>query len=133
MLRISPTSAVNARWNGFCQVFLGLVAVCLTVGLVWYLHRPAPPAREATWQEVEAQAKQGGYRLITTEKLAKLYARETENLLIVDTRQDWEYRTGHIKGALNFPIEPTWWSEWRSQSRLARLLGPAKNRTIVFY
>jgi len=51
----------------------------------------------------------------------------------VDTRQEWEYRTGHIRGAVNFPMEPTWLSRWRKKNALAQLLGADKNRTIVFY
>jgi hypothetical protein len=124
---------VEARWAGCRRALLGFVAVVMTIGLVWFAHRPAPPAPEATWGEVEAQAKQGGYQLITTVKLAELYRRERANLLIVDTRQDWEYRSGHIKDAVNFPLEPTRWSEWRAKGKLARLLGPDKDRTIVFY
>jgi rhodanese-related sulfurtransferase len=54
-------------------------------------------------------------------------------MLLVDTRQEWEYRSGHIKGALNFPIEPTWLSRWRNKGALAKFLGPDKNRFIVFY
>ena len=120
-------------WAGCRRALLGFVAVVLTIGFVWYTHRPAPRPPEATWEEVEAQAKQGGYQLITTAKLAQLYSRDSGDLLIVDTRQDWEYRTGHIKGSANFPLEPTRWSEWRAKGKLARLLGPDKNRTIVFY
>jgi rhodanese-related sulfurtransferase len=52
---------------------------------------------------------------------------------LVDTRQEWEYRTGHIKGALNFPMEPTWWARWRKAGDLRALLGPEKERGIVFY
>jgi rhodanese-related sulfurtransferase len=51
----------------------------------------------------------------------------------LDTRQEWEYRTGHIKKAVNFPIEPTWLSRWRKKSALETFLGPDKNRLIVFY
>jgi rhodanese-related sulfurtransferase len=52
---------------------------------------------------------------------------------MVDTRQDWEYRTGHMKGAVNFPIEPSAWGWWRSQGALDKFLGPDKDRLIVFY
>jgi hypothetical protein len=112
---------------------LAFSAVLLTVGLSWYAHRPVPPAKEATWAEVESQATEGGYRLITTRELARLYRQASNQLHIVDTRQDWEYRTGHIKGAVNFPLEPTRWAAWRSRGFLARFLGPDKDRTIVFY
>jgi len=114
-------------------VFLGLLAVLVTLGGLWYSHRPLPPPQEATWEDVQAEAQRGGYSLISTAELADLYRQAPPKLLLVDTRQDWEYRTGHIKGAVNFPIEPTWWGRWRARGALARLLGPDKERPLVFY
>ncbi len=111
---------------------LALVAVVLTLAALWYVNRPVV-AQEATMAQVQAEAERGGYRLINTAELAKLYQQPPANFLLVDTRQDWEYRSGHIKGAVNFPMEPTWWSRWRSQGRLATLLGPDKDRLVVFY
>ncbi len=87
---------------------LALVAAALTLGVLWYMHQPII-AQEATWEEVQAEAQRGGYRLITTEELAALYRQDPEKLLLVDTRQDWEYRTGHMKGAVNFLMEPSAW------------------------
>ena len=43
---------------------------------------------------------------INTEELAKLYRQSSAKPLLVDVRQEWEYRTGYIKGAVNFPQEP---------------------------
>ena len=83
--------------------------------------------------QVHAEAVRGGYRLINTEELTKIYQQPPADFLLVDTRQDWEYRSGHIKGAVNFPMEPTWWGRWRAKGRLAALLGPDKNRLVVFY
>jgi hypothetical protein len=51
----------------------------------------------------------------------------------VDTRQEWEYRTGHMRGAVNFPLEPTWWGRFKARGALADLLGPDKSKFIVFY
>ena len=85
--------------------FLALAAVILTLGALWYIHRPEIP-REATLADVQAEAVRGGYRLMTTEALAKLYPPHPAKVLLVDTRQDWEYRSGHIQGAVNFPLEP---------------------------
>ncbi|MBI4796835.1 MAG: rhodanese-like domain-containing protein [Deltaproteobacteria bacterium] len=113
-------------------LLLALVAAVLTLGTLWYAHRPVA-IQESTMEDVRAEAARGGYRLINTEELAKLYRHPPANLLLVDTRQDWEYRSGHIKGAVNFPMEPTWWSRWRAQGRLAALLGPDKDRLVVFY
>jgi rhodanese-related sulfurtransferase len=111
---------------------LALIAVVLTLGALWYIHRPVMP-QETTLPEVQAEAARGGYRLITTEALAELYRQHPAQGLVVDTRQDWEYRSGHITGAVNFPLEPTAWSRWRSQGLLAALLGPDHDRLVVFY
>jgi hypothetical protein len=111
---------------------LAIAAVILTLGALWYIQRPIIP-QETTLAEVEAEAVRGGYRLIMTEALAKLYQQPGAQVLLVDTRQDWEYRSGHIQGAVNLPLEPTAWSRWRSQGRLAALLGPDRDRMVVFY
>jgi len=114
------------------SILLPIIAVALTIGTLWYTNRSVTP-REATWEDVLAEAEKGGYRIISNKKLWELYRANPANLLLVDTRQGWEYRTGYIKGALNFPMEPTWWSRWRKQKSLETLLGPDKNRFIVFY
>jgi hypothetical protein len=111
---------------------VALAAVLITVGALWFTNRALTP-KKATWDDVLAEADRGGYRTITTEELAKDYQRDSGSLLIVDTRQEWEYRTGHIQGAVNFPMEPTWWSRWRKASSLEAFLGPDKGRMIVFY
>jgi hypothetical protein len=112
--------------------FLALAAVLLTLGALWYIQRRFMP-QEAPLGDVRAEAVRGGYRLITTEALAELYRQPDAKVLLVDTRQDWEYRSGHIQGAVNCPLEPTAWSRWRSQAPLAALLGPDKDRLVVFY
>jgi rhodanese-related sulfurtransferase len=93
---------------------------------------PSRP-KEATWDDAVAEAKNGGCSLITTEELAVAYSKDPKAFLLVDARQEWEYRSGHIKGAVNFPMEPTWWARWRKGGSLKELLGSDKNRTIVFY
>lgn len=111
---------------------LALAATALTLGVIWFIHQPII-VKEATWEDVKAEARNGGYRLITTEELAKLYNQDSQKLFLVDTRQDWEYRSGHVKGAVNFPIEPSTWGRWRSEGPLAKFLGPDKDRAIFFY
>lgn len=112
--------------------FIASLAVLITIGALWITNRAVTP-RQAAWDDVVAEAKQGGYRLISTDELFELYGKAPESILLVDTRQEWEYRTGHIRGALNFPIEPTWWSRWKKSSALEALLGPDKGRRVVFY
>jgi hypothetical protein len=111
---------------------LAFLAVITTAGFLWFNNRTVIP-RKVAWTDIEAEARDGGYRLITTEELSQKYQNDPKDILLVDTRQEWEYRTGHIKGALNFPIEPTWLSRWRKKGDLESILGPDKNRFIVFY
>ncbi len=113
-------------------LWLPVLAMTTTILMLAYAARkPEPP--QATLENVSVEASSGGYRLIATEELWGWLQSETDNLLLVDTRQEWEYRTGHIRGAVNFPMEPTWLSRWRKKGALAQLLGADKDRTIVFY
>jgi hypothetical protein len=111
---------------------MAFMAILFTIGALWFTNRAVTP-KEATWDDVLVEAKTGGYRIITTQELSDRYRNDAKNLLLVDTRQEWEYRTGHLKGAVNFPMEPTWWSRWRKSAALETLLGPEKDRTIIFY
>jgi 3-mercaptopyruvate sulfurtransferase SseA len=111
-------------------VILTIVAVSVAVASLWWTNQAVTP-KEATWEDVTAEAQRGGYRLVTTQELASMYSQQQP--MMIDTRQDWEYRTGHIKGAVNFPIEPTWWSRWRKADSLQHVLGSDKERLIVFY
>ena len=83
--------------------------------------------------QVEQEAEDGGYRLIDIETLSKLYASEPGNLLLVDTRQEWEHHAGNIERSVNFPMEPSGWARWQKRGALKSLLGQDKNGTIVFY
>jgi hypothetical protein len=111
---------------------IAFVAVMLTAGALWLTNRAVTP-RQATWNDVLAEAKAGGYGVITTDELSERYRKDAKSLLLVDTRQEWEYRTGRLKGAVNFPMEPTAWSRWRKASALQTFLGQDKDRTIIFY
>lgn len=114
------------------SVFFAAAAVLITALSAWHAQRPIV-TKKASWDDVVAEAKAGGYQIITTEALADRYRRDPSGMLLVDTRQEWEYRTGHIKGALNFSIEPTRWERWRKAGELEDFLGPDKERTLVFY
>ena len=108
------------------------MAVLFTIGVLWFAHREVSP-KQATWDDVLTEGKNGNYQIIKTDDLAQLYQKDASSLFLIDTRQEWEYRTGHLKGAVNFPMEPTAWARWRKASVLETFLGPDKNRTLVFY
>jgi hypothetical protein len=118
--------------SGLKRIVFILIAVAICAGYLWYANREIIP-KTVTWQDVLADAKNGNYRIISTDELWNRYKQDSEIILLVDTRQEWEYRTGHIKCAINFPIEPTWLSRWRNKGALQKLLGPDTSRMIVFY
>ena len=89
-----------------------------------------PP--EQSYDAVVAEAKKGGYRLIEIEELWQQYQQAGDDLVLVDTRQDWEYHAGYIKGAVNFSMEPTWLARLTQQGALEQFLGAEKTKTIVF-
>ena len=113
-------------------LIMTLIAVVAALSALWFTTGAVTP-KEATWDDVLAEAKNGGYRIITTQELGAAYSTNANEFFLVDTRQEWEYRTGHISGAINFPMEPTWWSRWRKADALKELLGPDKDRKVVFY
>lgn len=114
------------------MTLLALIAITATVGALWFTNRSITP-KEATWEDVVAESVRGGYKLINTEELWERYNKNPNSLLVVDTRQEWEYRTGHIKGAVNFSMEPTSLSRWQKKDALEALLGADKDRSVVFY
>jgi len=112
--------------------FIPSIAVTVTLLVVLYSHVPAPIVA-SNLAQVEQEAKSGGYRLINLETLSNLYQSNREKLLLVDTRQEWEHRAGHIAESVNFPFEPGWFATWWGKRNLKAFLGPDKEKLIVFY
>ena len=108
------------------------LALSVTLLIIWCLNLPAPVV-ESNMAQVEREAADGGYRLIDVETLSGLYQKDREKILLVDTRQEWEHRAGHIAGSVNFSMEPTWWARWQRKGALKTLLGSPKGQTLVFY
>jgi hypothetical protein len=121
--------AIEVNWK---RLWLPLLAITVTVGVLWFTNTAVTP-KESTWDDVVVEAKEGGYRIIDTDELRQRYETDSQGILLVDTRQEWEFAMGHITGAVNFPMEPTRWSRWWKKGDLAAALGPDKNRFIVFY
>jgi 3-mercaptopyruvate sulfurtransferase SseA len=87
------------------------------------------------YNKIVAEARKGGYQLITPEELKKEYLKDSAAFLLVDTRQDWAYQMQHIKGASHIDFTPTWWNQYSpaTRSEMKKLLGPDKNKKVIFY
>ena len=89
--------------------------------------------REDARAGVVAEAERGGYRLVDLAQLQERYEKDPESLLLVDTREEWEFRAGRIRNARLFSMKSTWWARFRGAGKLKRFLGADKTRFIGFY
>jgi hypothetical protein len=112
--------------------FILLIFLFLLVGQPALTAAAVQPP-EQSYDAVIAEAKKGEYRLIEIDGLRQVYEQAGDDIILVDTRQDWEYHAGYIKGAVNFPMEPTWLARLTQQGALEQFLGPDKTKTLVFY
>ncbi|MDQ7786545.1 MAG: rhodanese-like domain-containing protein [Thermodesulfovibrionales bacterium] len=87
------------------------------------------------WDKVVAEAKKGGYHLVTPEELGKEYLQDSAAFLLVDTRQEWSYQMQHIKGSSHIDFAPTWWNQYSPMTRsdMKKVLGTDKNKKVIFY
>lgn len=87
------------------------------------------------YDKIVAEAKRGGYQLITPEELKREYLKDPASFLLVDTRQEWAYQMQYIRGSSHLDFTPTWWNQYSpiTRSEMKNLLGPDKNKKVVFY
>lgn len=81
------------------------------------------------------EVERGGYGVVSTEELKK-WMDEKKPMLIVDTMPyEASYKKNHISGAkqFEFPIPEMTSLNDKTKAELIKLLGPDKNRLIVFY
>lgn len=81
------------------------------------------------------EVQRGGYQIISTEELKK-WIDEKKSMLIVDTMPyEDSYKKEHVPGAVQFefPIPELTSMDDKTKEKFEKLLGPDKNRTIVFY
>lgn len=114
------------------RVLFMVLGAALVVGFLWTTSRAVTP-RSATWQDVQAEAEAGEYRLITTDELWDQYSKDPEGTLLVDAREEWDHRKGHIQSSINFPMRSTSFSRKQRADALAAVLGPDKDMFVAFY
>ena len=81
------------------------------------------------------EVERGSYRIVTTQEL-KGWLDQKKSVLIVDTMPyEASFKKQHIPGAVNLelPIPEMTKLDDKTKSALKTLLGPDKNRVIVFY
>ena len=113
-----------------------LVYPVILILVMGTLTAAAPDSREqpAWLQQARDEAKQDGYELISAPELKALYE-SGKDFSIIDVRPEYEYRDGHLSnaGSLEFDLGDKLELKPEKQAALINLLGPDKQRTIVFY
>jgi len=109
------------------------VALCFSTG-VW-----AFGVKELENEKIAVnfarEVERGGYKIVNTQELKK-WIDEKRPMLLVDTMPfEASYKKEHIPGAkqMEFPIPEMTTIDDKTKSELEKLLGPDKNRLIVFY
>jgi len=77
---------------------LAVLAVAVTVGALWLTNGAVAP-KEAIWDDVVAEAKNGGYQLISTDDLWSRYSENRDSLLLVDFMPPDQF-LNHITGLM---------------------------------
>ncbi len=95
----------------------------------------AQPQVESAQDRVMAEAKKGGYELISLQDLDREYRQDPGSIFFIDTRQEWAYQMQHITGATFLSATPTWWYQYspRARSDIRKILGSVSNKKVVFY
>lgn len=83
----------------------------------------------------EKEVARGGYKIVTTEELKKWIDGKKEMLLVDTMPFEDSYKKQHIPGAVNFvlPIPEMTQMDEKTKAAFLKLLGPNKDRLIVFY
>ena len=120
----------------------GLITVLMAVLLVLGMAGGALAAWGTKELETEKiavtfarEVQRGGYKILTTEEL-KGWMDQKKAMLIVDTMPfEASYNKQHVPGAvqMEFPIPEMIQMDDKTKAALEKLLGPDKERLIVFY
>lgn len=81
------------------------------------------------------EVERGGYKVVSTTEL-KSWLDQKKDVLIIDTMPyEDSYKKQHIPGAvqMEFPIPEMTHLDEKKKAELEKLLGPNKDRLIVFY
>lgn len=117
------------------------IGILLAVGFLMVMAGPAlafgtkEVDTEKTAVGFQREVAKGGYQVVRTDELMG-GVKQKKDMLIVDTMPfEASYKKQHIPGAVQFelPVEEMASLDSKTEEALVKLLGPDKNRTLVFY
>lgn len=115
-----------------------IVCICFVFGIAG-VSLAAWGTRELETEKIAVnlvrEVARGGYGIVTTQEL-KSWIDQKKDMHIIDTMPyEASYKKQHIPGAVNleFPIPEMNKLDNKTKASMEKLLGPDKNRVIVFY
>ncbi|MCF8030709.1 MAG: rhodanese-like domain-containing protein [Desulfohalobiaceae bacterium] len=119
----------------------------LVLGLVVFLATPAyslfgpgEVQKEKLAVDLVRDVRKGDYRLVTTAELKKWIERDREMVIVDCMPYEASYKEQHLPGAVQFLFPKKDMARWdssktggKSKEDFLKLLGPDKDRTLVFY
>lgn len=86
------------------------------------------------WDQLSDEAQKESYSLLSLDGLNRLYELD-EQFLIVDVRAHYEFDEGHLPDSVNFEFDLGDKLKLKPEKKKAflELLGPDKNKKVVFY
>jgi rhodanese-related sulfurtransferase len=120
--------------NPLCLVIFGVVAVFAVTGCgqSW---SGKELETEKTSVNLVREVERGGYHILPTPEM-KAWVDQKKPLLIIDTMPfEDSYKKQHVPGAAHFelPIPEIKEMEEATKTKFGKLLGPDKDRVLVFY
>jgi thiosulfate/3-mercaptopyruvate sulfurtransferase len=123
---------------GKWRMFVVALAVIFVLGLA-QASLAAWGAKELETEKIAVtfarEVERGKYKIVSTEELKK-WTDEKKDMLVVDTMPfEDSYKKQHIPGAVNFvfPIPEMTQLDEKTKAAFEKMLGPNKERLIVFY
>jgi thiosulfate/3-mercaptopyruvate sulfurtransferase len=117
------------------SVLMAVLLVFSVTGTVFAAWGTAELETEKIAVTFAAEVARGDYKIVATQELKK-WIDEQKPMLIVDTMPfEASYKKQHVPGAvqMEFPIPEMTTIDDKTKADLQKLLGPDKDRLIVFY
>ena len=121
--------------NFIAVAAVGLSLVIAAAGSAFALWGSSEVETEKISVAFAREVARGGYQIMTAAEL-KAATEQKKDILIIDTMPfEASFKKNHIPGAVNFelPVPEMATMDDRTKEAFGKLLGPDKDRTLVFY
>lgn len=115
-------------------IFLSCASILALTFFLFLTHTAYAQKKPSWWPDAEIQADRDGYALLDDQGMKSLLAGK-DDFLLLDARPGYEFKEGHLPGALNleFDLGDRTMLDPAKRQAFLDLAGPDKRRPIVIY